>query len=580
MRVLLLVLLALAAGAEEAPFVLVGATLVEPGRGPVADGAVVVAAGRIVASGPRATVAIPAGARIIDAAGAWITPGLIDAHIHFFQSGGLFTRPDAVDLRAVRPYADEIAGIRAGIDGTLRRHLRCGVTAVLDCGGPRWNTEVRARAQAAGAPVVAVMGPLIATWAPPELACDDPGIVQVGDVAAAEAMVAAQAAAGFDLIKIWYIVRPGETVAQHEPLVRRTIAAIHAHGLRAAVHATELETAKAALRAGADVLVHSVESAPVDDEFLDLCRRNRAVYIPTLMVERGYIGAFSQLVPVTPLELEWADAERLHSLFALRWLPAATIPEPLHPWLRAGRRARQEPALAARLLAGDGLATAQANLVRVHAAGITIAAGTDAGNIGTLHGPSLHSELTLMRAAGLTPAEVLACATRGGAAALGRADLGGLAPGMRADLLVLAADPLADPAHLARLRLVVAGGLVHDPATLVPDPPLARAQRLLAALSAGDLAIASAQADPSAVWTIARGQDGGTAAPVAAALAMLQRIGGADAGWRLDRAELEGATLRGRLVASHALGGETWSAEAVLAIGADGRFGAATFSAR
>ena len=49
---------------------------------------------------------------MIDLTGKWIVPGYVDAHVHFFQSGGLYTRPDALDLRSARSYETEIAAIR------------------------------------------------------------------------------------------------------------------------------------------------------------------------------------------------------------------------------------------------------------------------------------------------------------------------------------------------------------------------------------------------------------------------------------------------------------------------------------
>ena len=68
-----------------------------------------------------------------------------------------------------------------------------------------------------------------------------------------------------------------------------------------------------------------------------------------------------------------------------------------------------------------------------------------------------------MQRAGLTPSEVLTAATRGGAAAMGRAkDLGTIEKGKLADLLVVAADPRADIANLRRLRWVVRGGVVRS----------------------------------------------------------------------------------------------------------------------
>jgi imidazolonepropionase-like amidohydrolase len=83
----------------------------------------VVTDGRISAVGPAASVPIPAGATVVDARGKWVVPGLIDAHVHFFQSGNLYTRPDAADLRTAMPYAREVAakpGVMA-MEGSRRQ---------------------------------------------------------------------------------------------------------------------------------------------------------------------------------------------------------------------------------------------------------------------------------------------------------------------------------------------------------------------------------------------------------------------------------------------------------------------------
>src|SRR5262245_27011078 len=71
-----------------------GATLITGTGSPaIRNGAVVVDGGRIVGAGPRNEVRVPNNAQIIDARGKWVIPGLIDAHVHFSQSGGLYTRP-------------------------------------------------------------------------------------------------------------------------------------------------------------------------------------------------------------------------------------------------------------------------------------------------------------------------------------------------------------------------------------------------------------------------------------------------------------------------------------------------------
>lgn len=106
------------------------------------------------------------------------------------------------------------------------------------------------------------------------------------------------------------------------------------------------------------------------------------------------------------------------------------------------------------------IATTLANLKRVQDAGITVAMGTDAGNPGTLHGPSVYREMDLMQQAGLTPMQVLVDATRNGARAMGRGDdFGTLEPGKAGDLVILGADPLEDIANVRRVERVIKGGV-------------------------------------------------------------------------------------------------------------------------
>ena len=105
-------------------------------------------------------------------------------------------------------------------------------------------------------------------------------------------------------------------------------------------------------------------------------------------------------------------------------------------------------------------ATAIANAERAQEAGVTVAVGTDAGNPGTLHGPSIYRELVLLHEAGLSPMEVLVAATRNAARAMGReTEVGTLEPGKAADLVALSADPLEDVRNYQRVRWVMKGGV-------------------------------------------------------------------------------------------------------------------------
>jgi imidazolonepropionase-like amidohydrolase len=100
-----------------------GATIIHPSRtgaAAVEPGATIVISGdRIQLAGAGITLELPQGARIIDARGKWVIPGLVDSHVHFFQSGNLYTRPDAADFNAVVPYADEVARNKARLDATF-----------------------------------------------------------------------------------------------------------------------------------------------------------------------------------------------------------------------------------------------------------------------------------------------------------------------------------------------------------------------------------------------------------------------------------------------------------------------------
>src|SRR3989442_11622290 len=76
--------------------------------GSVVDDAVVAIEGsRIARVGTAREMPIPSGAAVIGGPGKWIIPGLIDAHVHFFQSGGLYTRPGVIDLTSRVPYPEE-----------------------------------------------------------------------------------------------------------------------------------------------------------------------------------------------------------------------------------------------------------------------------------------------------------------------------------------------------------------------------------------------------------------------------------------------------------------------------------------
>ena len=435
---------------------LVGATLVDgTGAPPIADAVVVLRDGRIACAGSRASCTIPAGTETVDLAGTWITPGLIDAHVHFSQTGWADGRPDSLDLRDRYPYEQVEAGLRAHPEAFLATYLCSGVTAVFDVGGFPWTWDLRARAAAdPRAPHVAAAGPLLSTldhWLnlPAERQ-----FIYLADEKAARGGVRYLAANGTDAVKVWFIMAKDRPFEEMAAAVRAAADEAHKLGLPLIVHATGLKEAKEALRDGAHMLVHSVDDQPVDDEFIAMARRNPTIYCPTLTVLDGYVAVAKGFSSHAPVAFD-DPSGCVDPVTRARLAETARLELPSGAALdRFEKRAAPARAVAA------------ANLRRVKAAGIPIAMGTDAGNPGTLHGVSVHAEMEAMQAAGMTPMEVLVASTKGGARAMGRDDIGTLEAGKRADFVLLAADPLADVANLRKVRAVVRGGVYRTQAEL------------------------------------------------------------------------------------------------------------------
>jgi len=447
------------------------------GSPPIENAVIVIDGSRIAAVGSHDEVAVPGDADIIDATGRWIIPGLIDSHVHFFQSGGLYTRPDVIDLRKHVPYEEvELQWIKDNLSDTFRRYLRSGVTSVVDFGGPMWNFEVRDKAAGTPeAPTVVVAGPLISTYQPAALTTGDPPIIEVQTGEEARSLVREQAERDTDLIKIWYIVTRGRTVEDSLPIINATIDESRAHGLRVSVHATQLETARAAVKAGADILVHSVNDTEVDDEFIQLLKENGVIYVPTLMVFERYPAVFNQQISMTTAEFHYAHPDVLSSLFDLRKLPEEDIPPAI-------RQRMQSP----QPIPDDRVELR--NLKLLHDAGVIIAAGTDAGNIGTIHGPAIFYEFELMSRSGLSPMDILKTATLNGAKVMGMGDdLGTIEPGKIADIVILNSDPLDDIANTADIGYVVKNGVVYRPEDLIPESPVDVVKKQVNAYNARDL---------------------------------------------------------------------------------------------
>ena len=217
--------------------------------------------------------------------------------------------------------------IKRNLPDTFARYLRSGITSVVDVGGPMWNFEARKIANAtAKAPRVAVAGPLISSVSRAQLDLGDPPIVKIDTPEQGRELVRKLAAQKPDYIKIWYVVTPDSPVEKFRPTVHAVIEESHRLKLRVAVHATELEAARASVEEGADLLVHSVTDKLVDDAFVQLLKRKGTILTPTLVVFERYGRTFAGRLELTPEEKAWGNPEIIASLDVSK-LPPDKVPD-------------------------------------------------------------------------------------------------------------------------------------------------------------------------------------------------------------------------------------------------------------
>ncbi len=454
-------------------------TLIDVKTGKAIPGqSVVINNERIEMIGPAKKIKDPTNVVVIDGTGKFLMPGMIDAHIHFFQSGGLYTRPDVVDLRKKMPYEKEKAfGLNNAAD-YMHRYLRLGITSVIDVGGPFANFTIRdSVAKTIIAPNVLVTGPLFSIVEDDYFGADKP-IEKVTSEKEVDVLFAKMLPYKPDFIKIWYIADEANPPKKNFPLVKYIAEQTHKNGLKLTVHATELQTAQLAVKAGADILVHSIDDEMIPDEFVQLLRDKNITYIPTLIVGTNYPKALSGNLPHHPQDLAWANAFAYGSLTDLEAMPEEEMPARLRTLRKTG--------IPAPAFKPDSISAV--NLLKLMKAGINVATGTDAGNIGTFHASSYIQELEAMQKAGLTNAEILKASTINAAIGFGKEQQwGSIEKGKLADLVLLNKNPLESLQHLNAVNSVFKNGKMMSADTIVAESPEAVVQRQVNAYNARNI---------------------------------------------------------------------------------------------
>ena len=405
---------------------------------------------------------------VLDAGGATVLPGLIDAHVHLGVVPGSGQRHDPPEVtRALRRQH-------------LRAYLACGVTTVLDTSiDPAIARDIQSWL-AAGEP-----GPRFLTLGPGFVT---PGgylsdvsqpTANLEDVSARFALLEELGAVGvkvflergFGLRPVWPIPSP-----EIQAAIVRTATA---RRLPIYVHAQHEEDMGLALAMGARAIVHGgfYDAAPAEDFVRRMVESGAYLMTTFSLADAQSIGFHPErlddrLVRLTVPALELATARDPASE---RFLARAQIgmAEPLVPGFLQNAVARFMLTDASMV---QRLASSQQAVRRFWAAGVPIVAGSDSGNWPIdpyhFHGPTTLRELELLGTAGLPPADALVSATRIPARMLGLADeIGTVEVGKRADLVIVRDDPLRDLGALRTVEWTIKGGVARTPEEWMGSEP-------------------------------------------------------------------------------------------------------------
>ena len=417
------------APASAGSLLLTNARIVDPARRIELSGHVLIQDARVV----DVIQGTPArfDGEVVDLAGKYLIPGLVDAHVH---SGG---------NRAPVGAPDE----QFGIEETARRMLLAGVTAYLDLGSnPDSIFPVRAklRDQEIVSADIYAAGPVFVSLGRGR---SHPGAIVVTTPAEARQELDRLAQRHPDVIKIIFDWAGGRRTMSTD-VMRAIVEHSRELGLKTVVHIGTWENAQLAAEVGPTAITHLDDVADVPESLARAMAAKHIFSIPTMTVQQDFLNILEDHgILDNPLLQMLASDTLLESYRGLD--PKEYADCPTCRWQREGRN-------------HYGV-----SLQRLIQAGVPIVAGSDTGNLGTFQGFSLHRELILLHRWGLSNWDALAAATSRAYELLGL-DMG-FASGADATFLVLDASPIQDIANTQRIdRMLFHGRWVNRAALGVP----------------------------------------------------------------------------------------------------------------
>src|SRR5690349_9238960 len=427
------------------PIVITHVTVINPGTSSVqANQTVVITNGRITSVAGSETLQPPKNARVIDASGQYLIPGLWDMHVH-------------------SALGDWFPG---GRDITLPLFIANGVTGVRDMSGDvpvllGWRKEI-ADNKIIG-PRLVISGPMLDGYLP-NGKLRFPSSIPVTTPASAVAAVDSLKAQGVDFIKV-------QSAISHDAYLAAAAEA-HKQGLPIVGHVPDRVRLKEVVEAGQKSIEHLMGifegCSTEEDKFIKgegnlklllttqdqqrcdtltkLLAQNQTWQVPTLAWQRGGTFLDQRDLKHQPLDkyvpVYWRDV-------TWRRFSDEMMPELLRDPLPLRRE------YFARNLQIVGA---------LHRGGVPFMAGTDtAPGVYIMPGFSLHDELANFVESGFTPMESLQTATSNPARSLGmESSFGSVEPGKIADLVLLSANPLEDIRNTRKISAVIANGRMFD----------------------------------------------------------------------------------------------------------------------